>query len=378
MSVDSNGGGRRRAVKKRGGRRAGCLVVLVVLGLLAALAWVGLTKGVEWARDQFGDPEDYAGPGSGAVVIQVNSGDSATVIARTLKEADVVASVDAFRNIANSRADEAAKIQPGSYEMLKKMKAVDAFNLLVDPANASVNRVTVPEGLRVVDVLTLLGKKTDFNTKQYRRALSRLELPSYAELNAEGLPEGYLFPATYDLHPDDTPQTILQAMVDRWKRSADKLGLVDGAKKLGYTPHEVMTIASLVEAEGRGDDMPKIARVIYNRLENPGTAGTIGRLEIDATVNYALGRNLGVAISPSDLDVDSPYNTRRVTGLPPGPIEAPGDDAMAAALAPAAGDWYYYVTVDLRTGETKFASNYDEFLSYKAEFTRYCQTSDAC
>ncbi len=139
-----------------------------------------------------------------------------------------------------------------------------------------------------------------------------------------------------------------------------------------------MTIASLVEAEGRGDDMPKIARVIYNRLENPGTAGTTGRLEIDATVNYALGRNLGVAISSEDLQVDSPYNTRVNAGLPPGPIEAPGDDALAAALAPADGDWYYYVTVDLRTGETKFAENYDEFLRYKAEFRTYCETSDAC
>lgn len=377
MSEQSNGG-RRRAAKKSGGRGLGCLVMLVVLAAIAAVAWIGLTKGVEWARDQFGEPEDYAGPGSGAVTVEVVAGDSASDIARTLEKADVVASVEAFRNVANSRADEAARIQPGFYEMLQKMKAADAFSFLADPANASVERVTVPEGLRVVDVLDLLGKKTEFSVKQYKKALPKLELPDYAELNADGLPEGYLFPATYDLRPDDTPRSILQTMVDRWKQSADRLGLEAGAKKLGYTPHEVMTIAALVEAEGRGDDMPKIARVIYNRLENPGTAGTIGRLEIDATVNYALGRNLGVAISSDDLDVDSPYNTRREVGLPPGPIEAPGEEAIEAALNPASGDWYYYVTVDLRTGETKFASSYDEFLRYKAEFTAYCQTSDAC
>ncbi|CAM3214145.1 endolytic transglycosylase MltG [Nocardioides dubius] len=378
MSEQSNGGGRRRAAKKRGGRGLGCLVMLVVLAAIAAVAWIGLTKGVEWARDQFGEPEDYAGPGSGSVTIEVVAGDTASDIARTLAKADVVASVDAFRNVANSRADEAARIQPGIYEMLKQMKAADAFTFLADPTNASVERVTVPEGLRVVDILDLLGKKTEFSTKQFKKALPKLELPDYAELNADGEPEGYLFPATYDLRPDDTPRSILQAMVDRWKQSADKLGLVEGAEKLGYTPHEVMTIAALVEAEGRGDDMPKIARVIYNRLENPGTAGTIGRLEIDATVNYALGRNLGVAIPSEDLDVDSPYNTRREVGLPPGPIEAPGEDAIEAALNPASGDWYYYVTVDLRTGETKFASSYDEFLGYKAEYTAYCQTSDAC
>ncbi len=167
-------------------------------------------------------------------------------------------------------------------------------------------------------------------------------------------------------------------MVDRWQQAADDADLVGAAERLGYTPHEMMTIASLVEAEGRGDDMPKIARVIYNRLENVGTAGTIGRLEIDATVNYALGRNLGVALSEEDLNVDSPYNTRRVAGLPPGPIEAPGDAAMQAAANPADGDWYYYVTVNLKTGETKFAETYEQFQQYKGEYLEYCETSEAC
>jgi UPF0755 protein len=138
-----------------------------------------------------------------------------------------------------------------------------------------------------------------------------------------------------------------------------------------------MTIASLVESEARGDDMPKVARVIYNRLETEG-APTYGKLEIDATVNYALGRNLGVALSEEDLDVDSPYNTRKYAGLPPGPIEAPGDDAIAAAANPAEGPWFFYVTVDLKTGETKFTDDYDEFLEFKAELQEYCETSDAC
>ena len=125
--------------------------------------------------------------------------------------------------------------------------------------------------------------------------------------------------------------------------------------------------------------MPKIARVIYNRLDGPGDqGGTNGRLQIDASVNYGLDQELGVALTTEQLEQDTPYNTYTRTGLPPTPIEAPGDAAIAAAANPEDGDRSYYVTVDLATGETKFAETYDEFLEYKAELTEYCTTSDAC
>lgn len=367
-------GGRRRRRKKG---PIGCLVALVVVILLVGgLALLG-AKGVNWVKDQFGDAEDYSGPGSGSVSVVVQSGDSATQIGRTLKEAHVVASVDAFTGAAGKRSDEAAGIQPGTYELKKEMKADDALSILVDPKNRIADQISIPEGLRVVDVVALLAKNTDFTKSQFNKALKAdIGLPAYAD----GNPEGYLFPATYEFAPKAKPVDMLRAMVTRWRQAADKAGLEKSAKSLGYTPHEIMTVAALVEAEGRGDDMPKIARVIYNRLENPGSAGTIGRLEIDATVNYALGRNLGVGLSTEDIDsvADSPYNTRRQTGLPPGPIEAPGDDAIRAALKPAKGDWYYYVTVNLKTGETKFATTYEQFLKYKREYDTYCEGSEAC
>ena len=141
-----------------------------------------------------------------------------------------------------------------------------------------------------------------------------------------------------------------------------------------------MTIASLVEAEGRGDDMPKVARVIYNRLEiepNPSA----GFLQVDAAVNYALGREPIARLTTDEIDsvADSPYNTYRQKGLPPGPIEAPGDAAIDAAANPADGPWFFYVTVNLRTGETKFTDDYDEFLGFKRELDEYCATqSDRC
>lgn len=357
--------------------RLGCLVALVVLALVVGVAYVGLTRGADWLRDQFGDPEDYAGPGTGSVQVVVNPGDSTTDIAHSLEQQDVVASADAFKDAASARPDEAGLIQPGTYEFREKMKATDAFEVLVDTGNRVVDRIAIPEGLRVVDVVDILVENTDFSRKQFERALdkpAKLGLPKYANGNAEG----YLFPAAYEFGPSFKPVDMLKAMVDRWRQAADSAGLEGAHPGLDYTPGELMTIASLIEAEGRGDDMPKIARVIYNRLENPGSNGTTGRLEIDATVNYALGRNLGVDISSEDLQVDSPYNTRLNPGLPPGPIEAPGDEAIKAALNPADGPWFYYVTVDLKTGETKFAETYEEFLRYKAEFREYCNNSEAC
>jgi len=367
-------GGRRR---KERSRIPGCLAVLVALALVVGGFYFAVTKGVDFVRDQFADPADYAGPGRGKVVFQVESGDSVAEMGRGLKEAGVVASVQAFLNAANGEP-RSSSIQVGFYQFKKEMAAADALDVLLDPANIIRDTVTVPEGLRVVDIVEVLAKGTDFSKAQYEKVLDnpdKLGLPDYAEGNAEG----YLFPSTYDIGPDATPQSILSAMVDRWEQAAADADLEGAAAELGYTPHELMTVASLIESEAsRQQDRGKVARVIYNRIENPGTAGTVGLLQIDATINFALGRDLGFAISPEDREYDSPYNTYVSEGLPPGPIEAPGDAAIAAAANPTDGDWYYYVTVNLRTGETKFAETYDEFLTYDAEFTEYCTTSDAC
>lgn len=362
--------------KRRGG--LGCLVLVVVLGLLAATVYVGLTKGVDWAQDFFADPDDYPGPGSGTVLIQVESGQTASDVAVTLAEADVVASREAFVDAATARPSEASNIQAGFYELKLKMKASDALALLADPANIRTSSITVPEGLRVIDVVALLAQETGKKPAAFQRVLDKpgqLGLPGYARGNAEG----YLFPATYAFAPDATPADMLKQMVDRWRQSADEAGLEEAAERLGKTPAELMIIASLVEAEGRGDAMSKIARVIYNRLDGPGDqGGTNGLLQIDAAVNYGLDQKLGVTLTQEQRDTDTPYNVYLHPGLPPTPIEAPGDEAIQAATHPADGDWYYYVTVNLRTGETKFAETYDEFLTYKAEYTQYCTTSDAC
>ena len=364
--------------RRKGSRVSGCLPVLLVLAVLAGLGYVAVTKGQAAIEDYFADPADYSGPGQGRVSFEVDEGDTVAEIGRNLKDEGVVASVDAFVDVA-SGSSQARGIQVGFYTLANKMSATEALDVLVDPANLVNTTVTVPEGLRVADILDILGDQTDFPRKAYARVLARpdaIGLPAYAD----GDPEGYLFPSTYDVNPADKPVTILTAMVDRWRQAAQDADLEAAAERLGYTPAELMTVASLVQAEGRGDDMPKVARVIYNRLEiepNPSA----GFLQVDAAVNFALGREPIARLTTAEIDSvsDSPYNTYTQKGLPPGPIEAPGDDAIAAAANPSDGPWFFYVTVNLRTGETKFTDSYDEFLGFRAELDQYCATqSDRC
>jgi UPF0755 protein len=366
-------GGARKKERRRS--IPGCLAVVIALVVvLGGAALVG-TKGFHYLKDHLTHSADYSGPGHGKVLFQVKQGDSTAVIGRKLKADGVVASVDAFISASNDKNT----IQVGYYQLKKKMSADQAFKVLNNPKNIVKATVTIVEGMRAVDIVATLAAKTKYSVADFDAALKNtaaLGLPSYAQ----GNPEGYLFPSTYGFGPTEKPIDMLKDMVDRWKQAATDDGLVAGAQQVGKTPAEVMTIASLIQAEGRGPDMPKISRVIYNRLDGPGDReGTNGLLQIDATVNYALHRKGVVAVTTEETqNTDSPYNTYLHPGLPPGPIDSPGDEAIKAALHPSTGDWYYYLTVNLRTGLTKFGKTYQDFLGFKQEYEQYCTTSSRC
>jgi UPF0755 protein len=360
--------------KQRRSRAIGCVALLVAFAVLIGGLYWGATAGIDAVRDRFSGPEDYEGPGSGRVLIEVQEGDTAADIAETLAGEDVVASREAFTGAASENPDSVG-IQVGYYELQRQMSAEGALEVLLEPDNLIQSAVTVPEGYTVDQIVATLAENTDFTAREYRRVLrqpQRIGLPGYAE----GNPEGYLFPATYMVPPRATPESILTMMVDRFKAAAQDADLVRRAADLGRSPAELVTVASLVESEAsRRQDRPRVARVIYNRLEGEETDGL---LQLDATVNYAAGRNLGARTTAADRQIDSPYNTYLNPGLPPGPIEAPGDAALQAAANPADGDWFYYVTVNLRTGETKFAETYAEHQRNVAELNEYCRTSEAC
>jgi UPF0755 protein len=305
------------------------------------------------------------------VTIEVHTGDSAAAIGRTLKEAGVVKSVGAFTDAAVS--DERSRsIQVGFYQLKKQMKASDALAVLVDPANLIQARVTIPEGYRVKDIVKAIAAKTDITAAQVNAALKNtkaLGLPAVAG----GKIEGYLFPATYTVVPGETANQLLAQMVAKTVEVQKQLDLEARAKALGYTPEQIMTIASILEYEGsRDEDYPKIARAIYNRLDK-GMA-----LQSDATVAYANNLEGTVWTTQAQRDNPSPYNTYVHAGLPPGPIGSPGEKTIEAALKPADGPWLYWLVVNLKTGETRFNTTLAGHNQDKALLDEYCRTSDAC
>lgn len=366
-------GTRRR--KKRGGPW-GCLIVLVIVaGLVGGLAWASV-QGLDWVREQLNsEAEDYPGPGSGDVTVEVNPGDGTGQIARTLKEAGVIASVQAFTNAAAQRSEEVATIQPGHYPMLEEMKAADAVAFLVDPENAGGNRVVIPEGFRANQIVARLVEKTGIAEAEFEKVLDApdaLELPT----SAEGDPEGYLFPASYSFGPDDTATDMLKAMVDRYNQVAADVPVSEAAST-GFNEHDFMTIASIIEKEvNRDEDMPSVAEVIFNRLDGSCVSQGIpkGLLQMDSTVHFLSGGGTGsVYTSAEARSSDSPYNTYKQAGLPPGPIASPGKKAMQSVLKPSDKGYCYFVAVNLDTGETRFAKTDSEHNANRKLLSTWCK-----
>jgi UPF0755 protein len=367
----SGRGGGRRAERRRRRRPGGCLPLVVVLAVVLVGVWFGGGAAVDKVKSLVGQDPDYSGPGSGSVTVQVHEGDSSAAIGRTLKEAGVVKSVGAFTDAAMAD-DRSRTIQVGYYQLKKEMKASDALAVLVDPKNLIQARVTIPEGYRVKDIVKAIASKTDITADQVNAALKNtkaLGLPPEAGGNVEG----YLFPATYTVVPGETADQLLKQMVAKTVQVSKDLDLKGKAEALGYTPEQILTIASILESEGsRAEDLPKIARAIYNRLDK-GMA-----LQSDATVNYANDKSGSVYTTAEDRQNPSPYNTYVHTGLPPGPIGSPGEKTIQAALNPAEGNWLYWVTVNLETGETRFNETYEGHLRDRDLLREYCKTSDAC
>ena len=349
----------------------GCFAVLIALVVLLGCGYAAYSYGFTALKEKLSPPPDYSGNGTGSVVVQVKSGDPAPVIASTLAGKGVVKSVDAFTEAAK-RDPKSVMIQAGFYQLHHKMSAQAALAVLEDPKNLMQSAVTFPEGWTVDQIVAELAHKTHFSAKAYRKVLrlpSTIGLPSYAK----GNPEGYLYPATYMVPPNATPRSILTQMVDRYKQEAASLHLATKAQQLGYSAHDVVTVASLVQAEARfGKDFPKVARVIYNRLHDNMP------LQFDSTVHYAVGKDGSVGTSNADRASTSPYNTYKYPGLPPTPISAPGEKALQAALQPADGTWLYFVTTNPDTGVTKFATSYSQHLKNKAEFDKWCAQSSHC
>ena len=316
---------------------------ILVLTVVAVIVIGGLVGGLSIYHKYQAryHPADYTGPGTGAVTVQVMSGDTAFSLAPRLVQLGVIASTRAFTNAAenatSTTSTSSTGLKTGFYQLHEHMQASLAYTALVNPKNLVQTTVTIPEGKRAVDVIAIIAKKTKIPLKNFQQVLAhpaQLSLPSYAN----GKAEGYLFPATYAIVPHETALQILQAMVQRFNVEAQHEDLVTAAKAVGLTPTQLIIEASLNQAEGGSvSDYPKIAEVIHNRL-------AIGmHLQFDSTVLYGLGK-YAVSATIKQTKTPGPYNTYLNAGLPAGPISNPGDAAIQGVLHPAHGNFLFFLT----------------------------------
>ncbi|MEW1646786.1 endolytic transglycosylase MltG [Streptomyces sp. NPDC091219] len=367
-------GGQGSKGKDKGGkerkRRNGCACLVVVMVFGGGLAGVGYF-GWQFYQNRFGSAPDYAGDGTGSVSVSIPKGAGGYTIGQELKKQGVVKSVDAFV-AAQSQNPDGKKIQAGVFLLKKGMSAASAVKLMLDPK--SQDNLIVPTGWRNAKIYAAIDKKlqvSDGTTKAVaKKEYTSLGLPSWANSNKEIKDplEGFLYPGTYGAAKGMKPETILKQMVSQ---ATDKYGAIDleaKAKALNLeNPLQLITVASLVQAEGKThDDFRKMAEVVYNRLKTTNTE-TNRYLQFDSTFNYLKGES-NIHISESEINSNKdPYNTYTQKGLPPGPIDNPGDEALAAALNPTHDGWIYFVATD-GENKTEFAKTYAEFQSLKDKF----------
>ena len=322
-----------------------------------SVVFVVLIGGILFWNHNHPDLDFPAGTAGPEIEVNIPAGSSGVEIGRILaKEGVVKTSVIFFR--AATADKRAESISAGLYLVNTHLSAKEAIEQFLDKKRLQ-GKFLIIEGARLSEIKTNLVK-IGFTAEQVDKALNSIKTPRGFETdNLEGL----LFPANYTILPDEEVSTLLQGALDRFAQELKNISFDDYAKELNLKPAELLTIASIVQAEGFTDeDFGKVSRVIYNRLK-------IGMpLQMDSTLLYANKSRGEIRVTNRELKIASKYNTYKYKGLPPGPIGSPGGAALVATIKPTPGNWLYFVTVS--PGETKFTNSYSEFLTFKAEFIR--------
>ena len=326
-------------------RLAGALVFVVLLSLSLHMVRSNVATAPDFPTRVItsNDPE---------ILIDIASGMTGSELAALLFEKKVIESSSAYFRLAVSDK-RSAKVSPGAHRLTLNISAAQALEQLLDPVRIP-NLIRVYEGnwkSEIAKSLVTYG----FSTSEVSGALVKARLP-------KGLKEieGLLFPAQYSFTKGTPASEAVQAMVDRFGQEPAARQLLLGTQR--FTPSQLLIIASIIQAEGEQRDFAKVSRVIYNRL-------TIGMpLQMDSTVHFVQRLRGEIFLSSRSTLINSPYNTYKKYGLPPGPICSPGADAMSAALKPAVGDWLYFITV--APGDTRFTKSLDEFNTWKALYAK--------
>lgn len=348
-------------------RRTGCLVALVIV--LALIG--GAVGGGVWAWNTYGDrisealgwgePKDWEpGMATGEALVTINEGDTGEPVSAALYEAGVTKTEDVFYDYLIEE-NLAVTFYPGVYRLQQKMTAADALEALRDPANKMENTVGIDEGSTIASSLPGVAESIGIPLADLEAAVQD---PTVYGVQAPSL-EGWLFPAVYTFDPGVTATDIIAKMVERTRESLAAAGVPAGDEQ------RVLTIASIIQREGRVDDFAKVSRVIQNRLD-------IGMmLQMDSTAQYGYGElHAGVVSTSEEAQHDpNPWNTYVHEGLPIGPIASPSDAAIEAAMHPEDGPWLYFVTINPQTGETQFSVTYEEHQQGIQKWSEWCEAN---
>jgi UPF0755 protein len=338
---------------RRLGRRANwslrlSLAFLLIVGLAA-------TAGVryyDWCRDSGGVRT--------RVVVDIPEGASGADVVRELHDKGVLRCA-AVSEWLLRRSGLSGRVRAGSHELTTNMDPNDAFLAITEgPPKVPTVDVTIPEGYRLTQIAERVHVDLRIPAERFLRAADgSWPLPPY--LPAGKPLEGFLFPNTYEFAKrETTADDVIRRLLDEFRTVAADLPWKRAEDATGLTPYQLVTVASMIEKEARIErDRPLIAAVIYNRLRDGMP------LQIDATVQY-IDPDPSNGLTASDFEIDSPYNTRIHTGLPPTPIASPGLASLSAALEPAHVDYLYYVLCG-HDGHHRFSRTYQRFLRDKAE-----------
>lgn len=363
------------------------LLIGAVIGIVVAFG----AMAYRYLNAEVAAAPDFEGEGTGSAMLHVEPGDTLGVVGDRLYDIGTIASTRAFTGAASGTAVEG--IQPGYYQVRQEMSADAAVEMLADP-QSRVGFIDIKPGGRLLDtqvvggnrekgIFTLIADATCLRdleapdappTCRHPQEIvdaavqtdpATLGVPAWALNEVQAAPdpvrrlEGLVAPGVHNVDPSAEPVEMLRQLIASSTAAYDETGLVPSAERIGLTPYQVVTAASLVEKEGHNQDFDKIARVILNRLAEPM------RLQFDSTVNYALD-DQEIATTDADRAARTPWNTYAMDGLPYGPIGSPGLGALRAMENPAEGAWKYFVTVDMQ-GTTRFANDYPEHERYQSE-----------
>ncbi len=310
--------------------------------------------------------QPFHGEGSGRVGVTVPKGASVSEVGDLLGEKGVIDSSTLFQ-VRVTLAGKRSELYPGRYTLAEGMSYGAAIDALTQPPIKRTVTVTIPEGYSRSQAAQLVeedGLEGDYTAETVRSPY--LNPAKYGGADAKDL-EGFLFPDTFEMKPGAPAADLVQLQLEDFKRRIKGVDM-GYARAKNLTTYDVLIIASLIEDEaGVPNQRKQVAAVVYNRLREGIPLG------IDATIRFATG-NYAQPLTESELAVDSPYNTRTNPGLPPGPINSPGIDAIEAAAHPAKSDYLYYVNEPGTCGKLAFSRSFAEF---EADVARYNAAREA-